>query len=241
MVFGIINLVLGGLGIAANLSCGCCIGAIYGLVSTGMQNMPAADRREIEELWTSAVDIIPGLVLIVFILEPLLSLVLGIFQVWSGIGLVKVRAYGRWTCVVWAMVRILTLALVLYYNIAFLYPGVQRWVPAFEAWQDKQNERMRQAGQQPIQRQNISANFTGNPVADNILPIAFDLLLIGYAVAAMLFMLLPATGSAMADYRYARGEPGARPPGEDGGFEDDFGRQRRYPEEPPGGPPPGDL
>ncbi len=159
VAFGIISIVLGSLSILANLTVACCLGVFYGIFRSLFQNanFPAAERREFEELWKSGTDAVPGLVLVLFVVEPLVCLVLGILQLWAGIGLVRIRSWGRWLCATWALLRILALALTLFYNIAYFYPGVQNWVPAFDSWQDKQNERMRKAGQPPMARQNLGA------------------------------------------------------------------------------------
>ena len=233
LAFGIINIVLGSMAVLSNLTCACCLGVIYGGLRAVFQNVPAPERREFEELWNSATDAIPGLVLVVFIIEPLVGLVLGTMQLWAGIGLVRIRSLGRWTCAFWALLRVMTLSLILFYNIAFLYPGVQRWVPVFETWQDKQNERLRKANQQPMQRQNLSGNLTGNPVLDNIMAIVMNVALIGYAGIALLFMVLPATGDAIARYQTELAEGAAGLPSDDGSQDDEFRRERRRLDEPP--------
>ena len=133
LAFGIINIVLGSLGVLYNLSCACCFGVGYGFFQWLAQNLPPADRPEFEQLWSSATDNIPGLVLVVFILEPLVSLLLDFIQLVGGIGLVRIRNWARWICVVWALLRVMAIALMLFYNIAFMYPGAKTgcgtWTP----------------------------------------------------------------------------------------------------------------
>ena len=65
------------------------------------------------------------------------------------------------------------------------------------------------------------------------MPILMDVAMLGYAGIALLFMVLPGTGEAMARYRGELLDKEMGSPGDDGSQDDEFRRQRRPLDEPP--------
>jgi hypothetical protein len=237
MVFGIVNLLMGGAGLIGNLGWACGIGVSYAGIRFLYQQAPPLEQRQLDELWAAARDNIPGLVVVAFILDPIVCFLLAVMQCWSGGGLIAVRNWARWMCVMWAVLRILVVLVILFYDIAYFYPGVYKFARDMDAWQQRQEERMRRAGQAPLQQNRVSANLTGNVLLDNLVPITTKVLTMIYAAVVLAWMVLPSTAQAIYRYRHPDEESLSSPERADDYYDDEYARQRRALEEPPAGPP----
>jgi hypothetical protein len=229
LVFGILNLVFGSLGLVTNLCCGLSIGGFYLMLVSVYQQAQPQDKKELEELWRAFSENVPGLVPI-FIGSLVVSFLLAIMEIVSGIGLVRIRNWARWLCGVWAVLQVLTVATSLCIQIVIVAPGMQKAMEDLQKWSERQQQRDRERGKNqgapPLQFNTMGG---GNPYADNAVTVAVSSLSLIYASVAFVFMVLPQTGKAMARYN------GNETPLEDEPdvYDDDYERRRRSPEQPP--------
>ena len=125
LVIGIINLVLGPLGLAGSCCCGFAAFGLYAAVSAAYQEMKPeqkAEMQDLDDLWSIFAEHMPGIG--AFIVASLVSsLVMYLIQTISGIGLVLVRSWGRWLCALWAFLAIISTLAILAYWIAVVTPG----------------------------------------------------------------------------------------------------------------------
>jgi len=235
-VFGILNLVLGGLSLAGNLCCGLGFAMGYVAIRSVYQSVPPEGQKELDDLWQAFAKNVPGL-LPVMIGQVIVALVLAVIQVVSGIGLVRVRGWGRWLCATWGLLEIILVISTMFYQLTYFYPGLQKATDDFEKWMDKQEEKQRKMGQAPPPRQKINmGGGSGNVIADNAVSIVFSGLYLAYGALVFIFMVLPQTGKAIARYNGLDEEfPGQR---QDDFYDDDYQRRRRELDQPPGGPAP---
>jgi cytochrome bd-type quinol oxidase subunit 2 len=235
LVFGILNLVFGILGLLMSLCCGLGIAAFLGMMVSISQQAPAQDQKELEDLWQVFTDNVPGLVPF-FLCTFVVSFFLAVMQIVSGIGLIRIRSWGRWLCAMWAPLHVLTVMVSLIFQVVVFAPGLQKATEEFQRWAERKQQQDRQKG---VNRGAPAPQFqtiggTGNPIVDNAVTIATSGFSAVYAAVAFVFMILPQTGRAIARY-YGREDRL-----EDGHdyYDDDYRRQRRGPEQfPEGGEP----
>jgi hypothetical protein len=238
-VFGILNIVFGGLSMVIGLCCGLGLLFVYIGVRALYQQIPPQDKEELDQLWAAVASNIPGLVP-VLIGSVVASLVLAILQIVGGIGLVKVQDWARRLSAFWAVLQIFSLFGFMYYQLAYQYPGFQKAQEDLNNWAKRLEQRQRQPGQPPPPRQNLNmfGAGTGNPIVDNLFEIGFNVCKIAYAAAVFIIMLLPGTAQAMARYRGE--DAGFSPEQQDDSFDEDYLRRRRQLDQPPEEPrPPG--
>jgi hypothetical protein len=244
VVFGILHMVFGGLGIFCNL---CGIGslvAMYVLMTTLYQQAGPAEKKELEELWQKLNESVPGLLIYVFA-DQIGRVLLGIVLLIAGIGLMGVKNWARHLSVVWAIVRIGFLLGLLVYNVMFVSPGLHKFNEDFEKWQERMEKRSRGTGQ-PTQKPAFGGGLggTGNPVVDNILAFGGTAMYCIYAVVVLIFMLKPATVQAFLRYHSVEEDYALPQQAPMDYYDDDYERRRRElgpPESPPPLPPPGDY
>src|SRR5438067_1925607 len=127
VVFGILHLVFGGLSVVCNVCQGALVGGMYALVSNLYPKLTPPEQRELDELWRSLNDNVPGLV--VFTIVDLVgSMVLGLILLVAGIGLLGVKSWARSLSIGWAIIRIVFLVGLLVYNVAYVNPGKQKFM-----------------------------------------------------------------------------------------------------------------
>jgi hypothetical protein len=230
LVFGILNLVFGSLGLVTSLCCGLSIAGFYLMLTSAYQQVGPQEKKELEDLWRAFSDNVPGLVPF-FIGSLVVSFVLGIMEIVSGIGLVRIRNWARWLCSVWAVLQMATVASSLFFQIAFVGPGMQKAMEDLQKWSERQQQREREKGNNrgapPPQFNNMGGS--GNPYADNVLTVAMSSFSVIYAGVAFVFMVLPQTGKAIALYH---GEEDRLEDQQDL-YDDDYERKRRAWEQPP--------
>jgi hypothetical protein len=240
LVFGILNLVFGSLGLVASLCCGLSIAGFYLLMTSVYQQVDPPDKKELEALWRAFSENVPLLVPMV-IGSLVLSFLLGLMEIISGIGLVRIRNWGRWLCGVWAVLQMMTVAGSLFFQIVIFGPGAQKATQDLQKWSEQQQQRDRQKGNNrgAPQPQFNAMGRSGNPYADSAFTVAMSSFSMIYAGVAFVFMALPQTGKAIARYN---GKPD-RLEHEQDLYDDDYERKRRPREQPPDpgdpGQPPG--
>jgi hypothetical protein len=244
LVIGILNLVFGSINLISILCCSIFLVAAFVGLRSLYNQVPPEDQRELDGLWQAFSANVPGLVPFL-IASIVVSLILGVMQFVSGWGLVKIQNWARWTCAVWGLLVVVTVTASLFYEVAYVFPGIERANKDLEKWARRQEERQRRMGQQPGPRQNFGSGGTGNPITDNFLSIFFSVINLAYGAVAFIIMVLPQTGAAIA--RYHRPEDELAEPDKSDYYDEDFERQRRRLEElprggddarPPGGAPP---
>jgi hypothetical protein len=241
VVFGILHIVFGGLGVVCNL---CGVGGlamIYVVFNNLHAQASPAEKKELEDLWQRFNDDIPGY--IAFVITDLGgSMLLGLVLLIAGIGLLGVKHWARHLSVIWSVVRIIFVVALLVINVAFVQPGMQKFTPEFQRWMERMQKRSQGQGQGAPQQPGFGGGLggTGNPVVDNILSFVGAGISAAYAVVVLIFMLRPATAQGFV--RYHSSEEDYAPPreGPQDYFDEDYERRRRElpPPEPPPGPQP---
>jgi hypothetical protein len=200
LVFGIINLAVGGIGLLFSLCCGAFSGLGYVGLRKLYEDAGPQDQKEWDDIWHSFSDNVPGL-------PPFLVawfaawFFLAMIQIISGIGLVRIRSWGRWLCATWGLLQFVVTAAALFYLLAVLAPGLEKSAPDLEKWWQKQEERQRAKGQPVQPRQRIDAmGGTGNPLLDNLPMTLLSLFFLIYGGLAFVIMALPQTGKTIARY-----------------------------------------
>jgi hypothetical protein len=245
VVFGILHIVFGGLGVALNL---CGVGlmvAVYVMVNTLYQQAGPMEKKDLDDLWQNLNTNVPGL--FAYVLTDMVGrMLLGVVLLIAGIGLLRVKNWARYVSICWAIVRIVFLIGLLFYNVAFVKPGLDKFSTEFEQWQERVEKRSRGSGQAPAQKPSFGTlGGTGNPVVDNILAFGGTALYCAYAVVVLIFMLRPATAHAFARYHSTEEDLSPQTEGPADYYDDEYERRRRElppleppPEPPPTGPPP---
>jgi hypothetical protein len=230
MVFGILNLVFGGISVLGNACC--CLGfagLLMGLQSLQQPNAPP-EQRDVAGMFTAFTDNIPGFqsALGGYLAAAVL---LSVMQIISGIGLVWIQNWGRWLCVLWAVLRIAMTVAMFGYLVGLVMPGMPKVAQDMEKWLEKMEEKQRQKGMVPPPRQKLDQAGDAGSAANLVLPMASGGFTIIYAFIAFIFMVLPQTGRAIA--RYHGRDDGLGRPRRDDLYDEDYERQRRPPEPPP--------
>jgi hypothetical protein len=245
LVFGILNIVFGSLSVIGNL---CCVAGGFGLffmfqtlerTIANDRNVPAAQKKTIQDLFGGLLDIGRDLAPF-FMVVMAVGCILGILWLMSGIGLVRVKSWGRWLCVSWGIGFTVFVIAVQFWQLAYIYPAMLEYLPKLEKVMEEIEEEQRRQGQTPPPRQHFDQYAgSGNAIADNIMGLAVAGLEVAYALLCVVWMALPQTGHAIAAYnRKSDDEPGARPGDQ---YDDEYERRRRRELEPPEGQDPDRL
>jgi hypothetical protein len=173
-VFAVLNFVFGGLGLL-----GYCCGAIGLIAVLGMSNSPGPQGqpnplKEMLEVYQS----IPGF-LPYSIISTLLGLIAVIVLIVAGIGLLRLRPWARWACIVYGIYSIIAQGIGLVYTIVYVNPAMQRWAEDFS----------RRTGQ---------AAGSGSTGMNNAISLVGALLGMAYGIALLTVMLLPSVADAFA-------------------------------------------
>src|SRR6267142_2252898 len=144
-VIGILNVVFGAMRAVCNLCTGVALGGGYVLVRKLYNDAPPEAKKPLEDVGNSFLDNVPYLV--PFLITSLVvSTLLGIMQIVSGIGLIKVKNWARWLCVVWAVLMIVVVAVNLFYQMAVLSPGMEKAMDDIEKVLDRIEQDQRKKG-----------------------------------------------------------------------------------------------
>jgi hypothetical protein len=193
-VFAILNLVFGGLGLLCN-TCG-----VFSLVANPViQRMQpkAPGEPDMNALQRHMEAEVPGFTLFQWT-DVGVGLILNIVLLSGGLGLLKMNASARWTCVGYSICSILFRLGAMVYNIAFVNPAVSSWM---------------ETQGMPVPPMMRFA-MTGGSIFG-------ALLVMTYAVVLLVFMLLPGTAKAFAGSGDFREGP------EEDYYDPEFERQRR--------------
>ena len=184
LVFAILNLVFGGLGVLGFL----CGGVIFAFVFAALSSAPGG---------APIPQFPPGLVtllVIVFIYSFIMAIVLII----SGIGLLNMKRWGRNTTIAYSIITIVYSVVSTVLNIAYIGPTMQKWQSEFQEEIAREQQRkgmtpppnMYQPGQ--------------SPMFNAVTSIGGAILHMAYAVALLVVMCLPNVSAAFAGGRLRR-------------------------------------
>ncbi|MBV9122287.1 MAG: hypothetical protein JO112_02865 [Planctomycetes bacterium] len=187
LVFAILNLVFGGLGVFCLL----CAGGAFGLFYSISQSNPQAAKD-------FAALQFPSIVMIYYLVSFGVGWILALILVISGTGLLKMRPWARQLCLIYSGVSIVLSLASLVFSIFYIQPAMQTWQHDF-------NQRMaemdkKQGVPPPPQMQQ-------SPIGGIIGSVMGTIIGLLYPVLLAVFMLLPRVSAAFA------GEP--LPPPED--------------------------
>jgi len=240
LVFGILNLLFGTVVLGVFSCCGLLGGFSYLGVREAQKEMKDEEKAELEivrELSTVITDNVPGLV--PFTVASIAGgLFLAFLEIITGVGMVIIRSWGRWLCVLWAMLSVLGVLAWLFYWFTVFTPGVSKLGPDIERTLKKFETNQQKMGKAPPKRQdfneltNINEALTGWTMIFLVVAGCYG----AYAGLAFLFMIFPGTGEGIARYQGANGYQGAS----GDLYDDDYMRRRRDSGMPPEGTgPPG--
>jgi hypothetical protein len=189
------NLTLGGLGIVGLL----CFGALIGLIFAGIgffslkggQLLPPAFVLHYVSFNAGLVLLTSGLLLI------------------SGIGLFKMKAWGRWIAIVTGGVAILAPLAGVLFNIAYFNPAMEKLNQTRQEEQEKAERSLREQGvvvNPRPQRAGPSQAYDAGPSPEANPMVSVFALLPGMVYGAILLgiMLLPKVSAAFSERRVAR-------------------------------------
>jgi hypothetical protein len=181
LVFGILSLVFGGIGLVC-LVCGGVGVALQSSIST----MPGqAGARTPPPNWITFVERdFPNFKL--FLIGSLgLGLVASALLVLSGIGLLRVQPWSRWTSLAYSGLTFATQVASVFVNLNYVAPGMQRWQDAFQDY-------MKNLGAGPMPM------FSMNSAMNTVSTIFGAVISCAFAVVLAVFVLLPSTAAAFA-------------------------------------------
>jgi hypothetical protein len=191
LVTAIVNFVLGGLAILFSVCGG------LGLVLTANLNFPAPPgsggvSKPMPNILTILEKHLPGYQAVVFG-SMALNLVLALALVVGSLGVLWLRPWGRWTCVVVAVLGALTQIAGTVYNIRYVNPIMPEYQREMEEWQRQLVPKGPAAGPQ-VQIPSMSMD----PAVTNVLSLIAPTLVTGYALFLVVVMFLPSVRAAFA-------------------------------------------
>jgi hypothetical protein len=193
-VFGILNIIFGGLALLGAVCGGVLTFAIAQVNVPGPGNPPNPIKDMLEYMDKHAPLYTPYL-----IAEIVIGLIMAVVLIVSGIGLLKVRPWARWTSVGYAAVRLVLI-------VVGLVLAIMVFNPVLADWQADYNKRSVPAGTPPPP--SFSSGATNNVAA------AFGSILgAAYSISLLVVMFLPNVRAAFAR--------AALPEGEDDRYDDE--------------------
>ena len=181
LVFAILNIVFGGLGIICSFCSGTSVGLAAGMMSAAGSTVPITP--------------IPSSVLTISIVEYAIGFILSAILTVSGIGLLGMNPWARKLSV---SVSAISIAYALGWcaiNIAYVNPAIQKWQTEF---QEQLSREQRKQGLQPTA--NVYQSFQ-SPAMNIAMNVLSAMLIVGYAVALIVVMFLPHVSAAFAGRR----------------------------------------
>jgi hypothetical protein len=180
-VFGILNLVFGGLG----LFCAICGGVMLAFMYAALSAAGSGGGLNIK---------FPGVFTGYMIFAVVDGFIMSIVLVAGGIGLMQMQAWGRWASIFYGVVTILTSLAGLVFQIAYLNPAMEKWNRDLQADIQKQQQARGVRGAPPPP--NPAAGFSGssNPAG----AVAGAVIGMAYSIALLIAMFLPQVSAAFA-------------------------------------------
>jgi hypothetical protein len=191
LVTAVVNFVLGGLAILGSV-CGS-----LALVVTANLSFPAPPgsggvSKPMPNIMTVMEKHLPGYQAVVFG-SMALNLLLALALVIGSLGVLRLRPWGRWTCVAVAVLGALAQVAGTAYNIRYVNPLMPEYQRELEEWQRQLMPKGPAAGPQ-IQVPSLSMN----PAVTKVLSLIAPTLVTGYALFLVVVMFLPGVRAAFA-------------------------------------------
>jgi hypothetical protein len=182
-VIAVLNFVFAGLSIAASL----CVTGIAALAYVGLSNAPAPKPGEPDlKSFINLIDQEVPSLKYYMVGSLALELVMKVILIAAGIGLLRLRPWGRTLCLVYAVVTILVTIASTAYTIAVSNPGMEQ---AQHRWIAEIQEKQRAAGQ--VVMQQPANNPFGGSVGGAVGSVIGAVIGITYSVVLLVIMSLP--------------------------------------------------
>jgi hypothetical protein len=191
LVTAIVNFVLGGLAILGSFCAGLALVVTANLALPGAPG-PGGVSKPMPNLMTILEKHLPEHRAVVFGTMAL-NLVLALALVIGSLGVLRLRPWGRWTCVVVAVLGALTQIAGTVYNIRYVNPIMPEYQREMEEWQRQLVPKGPAAGPQ-VQIPSMSLD----PAVTNVLSLIAPSLVTGYALFLVVVMFLPSVRAAFA-------------------------------------------
>jgi hypothetical protein len=191
LVVAILNFVFGGWGI---LSAGC--GGLGLLVAANMRFPappgPGGVSKPMPNIVTFMEQHLPGYQAVLYG-GMVLNLVLAVVLVIGSLGLLRLQSWGRWTCVVVAILGALAQIAGTVYNICYVNPIMPEYFHEMEEWQRQFVPKGAQAPQFQVQ------GMFADPSVSNVMSLIAPTLVTGYALFLIVVLFLPRVRAAFAE------------------------------------------
>src|SRR5437879_1083619 len=183
LVFAILNIVFGALGIICSFCSGVMIGVGLGLMNAGGSSVPFTP--------------LPSTLLTNAIIEYAIGFILAALLTLSGIGLLGMNPWAR-------RLSMATSVLVIVYGLAWSVITIAYTNPKMQEWQAEFQERVRQEQQKQGVSQTANVQVWQSPAMNVAITVLTFLFIIGYAVALLVVMYLPHVSAAFAGKKIGR-------------------------------------
>jgi hypothetical protein len=204
-VMGILNIIFGGIWLLIYT----CVGVLLLFLFIALSQAEVAREREVrelKELWTVINREVPGFNAFL-IVSLVLSLLLPIIEIVAGIGLLRMRSWGRVLSIFYSAAVIASSIASLIYRFGVVNPGMER---AMRDWVAQKGAQM---GPDPVGSQ-----------FNNIFEVIGTFIGMSYAIILLIVMLLPTVSAAFRG-ETAIGGPYDRP--DEDYYDEGYERRRR--------------
>jgi hypothetical protein len=178
-VFGILNIIFGGLGLLGAICGGLATFAFAQVTMPGPGNPPNPIKDMLEYMDKHA-----PLYTTYMIFEIVIGLIMAVILIVAGIGLLKVRPWARWLSIAYAGVRLVLI-------LVGLVLAILIFNPVLADWQADYNKRAVPAGTPP-------PPSLGSGATNNISAALGSILGAAYSIALLVVMFLPNVRAAFA-------------------------------------------
>jgi hypothetical protein len=181
LVFAILNLVFGGMGIVSFICGGVAVAFVFAILS----NSPAG--RTIPSFPSGLVVFFA----VIFVYGFIMAVVLTI----SGVGLLNMKRWARNTAIAYSIITIAYSITTTVINITYAGPTIQKWQKDLQEEVAREQQRK---GQPPPPAMN---DPTQSPIFNMVASIGGAIFGMAYAIALLVVMLLPQVSAAFAEGR----------------------------------------
>jgi hypothetical protein len=219
VVFAILNMVLGGLGMLCYLCGGLALAFAMSIPMPGPGGAPGPNI--LEEMFDFMEKELPGYTAYT-IATTVIGLLLSIVLIVSGIGLLGMRRWARWLCIFFSVAVVIIAIGGLVFTIGYVQPAMERW-----------QHHVQEAAGRNARGGMAPGSFSTSPMVNSFSSILGALIEIAYAVGLLVVMFLPTVSAAFAGRPIRRQADEAYDDDEDD--QDDYDDRRRPGRDRPGG------
>jgi hypothetical protein len=204
LVIGILNIVFGGWGVVTYIATGLSIAMMMVMSKT-----PASAVNPLGGMIDFMEKEVPGYMAIM-IGSSVGAMTLMILLIVSGIGLIKMRQWGRWLAMSIATFNMLWQLVGVVLALLLFTPALMKWNKHALEEMQKQNPGMASQMQMQMDLQN-------NPTLNNLSPILVALFVSSYALVILIVLLRPSVARAFAEHAAFIRQQGSEPGPDSGG------------------------